>query len=500
MRAPKKIHCTRALFRSPGCCIPLVRTAAYKEWVDGNYMQLLVASGMPTALTIEEVYAMQEHLMTLIDANHDATVQLVKDAVKTREAMFRAERNNQMATLGYKQRLFVKAKEKVDLGMSYPRAVMDKTLLQRMIKAIDGVAPHEATRRFVEILVHEQENVPMILQYYNDGDYAAMREELCALGEALHKHSPAGTPFPEIASVDPHMYFKPTLHTLRYDICPTTGWVPWFDWDLLPNLKRVDFVTLQRGMEGWPIGDLLSPLHPLTTRILGPKTHNISCPSHIKPNSSMQFQSWTANQHEEFHFNAPLTVTPGCTVTITVKEEWPPLPGGPSGSEVKPYRVAVTGRKPIVQGPNVITRIENRLDKYVAKRPKRDEDDDVYEVEGILASRTADDGSTECLIKWKGYKKTTWEPRAHINDGPLIREFEQNVPRKKDVTIAPLKPLVDFVCAHGGRASQLKGWKALRFERKTITDKGDSYIAYEDPNGKRVRSKPEVLKALGLHA
>lgn len=420
----QKIHCARALFRSPGCCIPLVRAAAYMEWVDSHYMRILTPSGMPTALTIEEVHALRKEVMKLIDDEHEQTVQLIEHAVKAREEEFRVERNRQLAAMGYKERLFAKLKEKVDLGMSYPRAVMEKTLLQRMIKTIDGVIPHEATRRFVEILVHERENVPMILQYYNDGDYAAVKDELCALGEALHKDSPAGMCFPETFSVDPHVYFKPTLQTLRCDICPSTGWVPWFGWTLLPNLKRVDFLTLQRGCGVWPIGDLLNPLHPQ-----GPKTHNISCPTHIKPNSWMEFQSWTAHQHEEFHFNAPLTVTSGCTVTITVKEEWPPLPGGPSGSEVKPYRVAVTGRKPIAQGPNVLTRVRDEKPKYTPKRKHKD----IYEVERILEARTAKGGGTEYLIKWKGYhsNENTWEPRAHINDGPLIAEFERAiVPRK----------------------------------------------------------------------
>uniref|UniRef100_A0A1I7ZGI6 Chromo domain-containing protein n=1 Tax=Steinernema glaseri TaxID=37863 RepID=A0A1I7ZGI6_9BILA len=62
-----------------------------------------------------------------------------------------------------------------------------------------------------------------------------------------------------------------------------------------------------------------------------------------------------------------------------------------------------------------------------AKKPRKvkpvpKEDDDIYEVEQILDSRQK---GQQFLVKWVGYTKRTWEPRANILDYSLIKDFEE---------------------------------------------------------------------------
>lgn len=50
--------------------------------------------------------------------------------------------------------------------------------------------------------------------------------------------------------------------------------------------------------------------------------------------------------------------------------------------------------------------------------------DQIYEVEEIRAHRRRG-RNRQYLIKWRGYSEaeTTWEPRSHINDSPLLQEY-----------------------------------------------------------------------------
>ena len=57
----------------------LVRAAAYLSWVDSNFMRILTPTGMPTALTIEEVHALRKEVMKVIDDEHEQTVKLIEN-------------------------------------------------------------------------------------------------------------------------------------------------------------------------------------------------------------------------------------------------------------------------------------------------------------------------------------------------------------------------------------------------------------------------------------
>ena len=56
-----------------------------------------------------------------------------------------------------------------------------------------------------------------------------------------------------------------------------------------------------------------------------------------------------------------------------------------------------------------------------------DAESEVYEVSHIVDARTAADGTTEYLIKWRGWgaQHNTWEPREHIMDDELVANFEE---------------------------------------------------------------------------
>jgi hypothetical protein len=66
-------------------------------------------------------------------------------------------------------------------------------------------------------------------------------------------------------------------------------------------------------------------------------------------------------------------------------------------------------------------------------------EEDVYEVANILDARESADGSTEYLIKWKGWgaQHNSWEPREHIMDEELIGAFEQRRAAKQKKAASP---------------------------------------------------------------
>jgi hypothetical protein len=58
-----------------------------------------------------------------------------------------------------------------------------------------------------------------------------------------------------------------------------------------------------------------------------------------------------------------------------------------------------------------------------------DSDDEVYEVESILACRLSQSGTLEHLIKWKGYdaKWNTWEPLDCLSCPEKLESFHSAI-------------------------------------------------------------------------
>ena len=55
-------------------------------------------------------------------------------------------------------------------------------------------------------------------------------------------------------------------------------------------------------------------------------------------------------------------------------------------------------------------------------------------VEKVLEKRTAENGGTEYLIKWKDYsdKDATWEPKENLDCDTLISAFEKSISNRKN--------------------------------------------------------------------
>ena len=55
-------------------------------------------------------------------------------------------------------------------------------------------------------------------------------------------------------------------------------------------------------------------------------------------------------------------------------------------------------------------------------------EDDVYEIEAIVAEEISDDGVTWYLIKWKGYSedRNTWEPMEQFNSDEIFKEWKEH--------------------------------------------------------------------------
>ncbi|CAL8077366.1 unnamed protein product [Orchesella dallaii] len=61
---------------------------------------------------------------------------------------------------------------------------------------------------------------------------------------------------------------------------------------------------------------------------------------------------------------------------------------------------------------------------------KKEEEDKEFEVEKIIGVRTRR-GAKEFQIKWKGYRKVTWEPEENLSCKDLIKQFKEK--KEKDV-------------------------------------------------------------------
>jgi hypothetical protein len=57
----------------------------------------------------------------------------------------------------------------------------------------------------------------------------------------------------------------------------------------------------------------------------------------------------------------------------------------------------------------------------IEKQTKKDSEDELYEVERLVTSRTQQ-GKREYKVKWVGYPQTTWEPAENLPE-ELIRDF-----------------------------------------------------------------------------
>jgi hypothetical protein len=58
----------------------------------------------------------------------------------------------------------------------------------------------------------------------------------------------------------------------------------------------------------------------------------------------------------------------------------------------------------------------------------QEDNDVVYEVEGIVSSYTDDDGNVLYRVRWKGYppNQDTWEPESHLRFAPIaLQEYKK---------------------------------------------------------------------------
>ena len=64
------------------------------------------------------------------------------------------------------------------------------------------------------------------------------------------------------------------------------------------------------------------------------------------------------------------------------------------------------------------------------KSEKKNMSDKTYVVEKIVGHRQLEDGSFEYEVKWKGYKKTTWEPKECFTKKSTLTGYWRSVKGK----------------------------------------------------------------------
>ena len=111
-------------------------------------------------------------------------------------------------------------------------------------------------------------------------------------------------------------------------------------------------------------------------------------------------------------------------------------------------------------------------------------------VEKILDKRTADNGGTEYLIKWKGYsdKDSTWEPQKNLDCEAFIDAFEKNSLFSKVIQVTNNPDFKEYKLPFN--------WKKQCKRRKS--GKWDVYITH-DSIGERFRSNVEINDFLSNH-
>ena len=64
------------------------------------------------------------------------------------------------------------------------------------------------------------------------------------------------------------------------------------------------------------------------------------------------------------------------------------------------------------------------------------EEDERFEVESIVDSRTTRSGGTEYCIKWKGYEswQNTWEPEENLDCAAMLDAFHRSQPAPSSKT------------------------------------------------------------------
>ena len=58
----------------------------------------------------------------------------------------------------------------------------------------------------------------------------------------------------------------------------------------------------------------------------------------------------------------------------------------------------------------------------------QEDNDKIYEVEGIVNSNTDDNGNVLYRVRWKGFppNKDTWEPESHLRFAPIaLQEYKK---------------------------------------------------------------------------
>ena len=81
-------------------------------------------------------------------------------------------------------------------------------------------------------------------------------------------------------------------------------------------------------------------------------------------------------------------------------------------------------------------------------------EDDIYNVEKILAKKRTEDGEVRYLVKWEGYGSTenTWEPPENFSGCPhVLDNFEKKLRRKLERR--ERKKKLDVGAGGGGNSS-----------------------------------------------
>ena len=94
--------------------------------------------------------------------------------------------------------------------------------------------------------------------------------------------------------------------------------------------------------------------------------------------------------------------------------------------------VAQPSMTPTVPAPSP-AKVDHAPDAHDSDGDEASDESDVYEVAHILDSRRTEAGTTEYLIKWKGWgaQHNSWEPREHIMDEEMLAEFNAKQPKPR---------------------------------------------------------------------
>jgi len=112
-----------------------------------------------------------------------------------------------------------------------------------------------------------------------------------------------------------------------------------------------------------------------------------------------------------------------------------------------------------------------------------EDEDDVYDVERILAEKVDDAGEHVYLVKWDGYsdEECTWEPAEHFTDPDALREWAAQRARGDTLDAYDVQRIQDQMDAFTTRQNEEVESEAEADDQRSHASSVESIEVHERP-------------------